>query len=225
MDARSNFSFGVLTAGINSAATSLTVGSGQGARFPSTPFNAVIWRNDLRSPADAYWAGEAEIVRVTNRTGDVLTITRAQEGTSAVNLNTADKTYEIWAGPTAGFWSDAIAFPVTVTIGDGYSDIGAGVVTWIQVPFDSTIQQVTLLADQAGSIVIDIWKASYANYPPVLANSITASAKPTLSSAIKSQDSTLTGWTKSITAGDVLKCYVESASIVKKVVAILKLSK
>lgn len=95
----------------------------------------------------------------------------------------------------------------------------------LRFPFSGTIQSVTLLADVSGSIVVDIWKDTYANYPPTVADSICASAKPTLSSAIKSEDTTLTGWTKSIAAGDVLLFNVDSASTVKQVTVILKVTK
>lgn len=109
MDARTNFAFGTLTAGIASGATSLSVGAGEGARFPAVPFNAVIWnKTDYASPAHAYHAGAAEIVRVTAIATDTLTITRAQESTAAVNLNTGGKTYEIWAGPTVRYWDDSL---------------------------------------------------------------------------------------------------------------------
>lgn len=110
MDARKNFAFGTLAAGINNVATSLSVGAGEGARFPATPFNAVIWQaTDYKSPAHAFHAGQAEIVRVTAIATDTLTITRAQEGTTAVNLNAGGKTYEIWAGPTDAYWTQLYA--------------------------------------------------------------------------------------------------------------------
>ena len=48
--------------------------------------------------------------------------------------------------------------------------------------------------------------------PPTVADTITASAKPTLSSATKSEDTTLTGWTTAVTAGDVFGFMVDSAS-------------
>ena len=82
----------------------------------------------------------------------------------------------------------------------------------IIVPFDCTITGVTLLADQSGDIVVDIWKDSYGNHPPTDADSITASAPPTLSTAAKSQDTTLTGWTVSFSAGDWLVFYLSSLS-------------
>lgn len=85
-----------------------------------------------------------------------------------------------------------------------------------------TIQSVTVLSDVSGSIVIDIWKDTYVNAAPTVADTITASAKPTLSSATKSQDSTLTGWTTAIAAGDVLRFNVDSASTVTRVTIAIK---
>jgi hypothetical protein len=58
--------------------TSLTVVTGEGALFPAAPFNATVC-----PPGVLPSAANAEIVRVTARNGDVLTITRAQEGSVA----------------------------------------------------------------------------------------------------------------------------------------------
>jgi hypothetical protein len=58
----------ILAAGIDAVATSLTVAAGEGARFPASNFHITI---------------EDEILLCTTRTGDVLTVTRAQEGTAA----------------------------------------------------------------------------------------------------------------------------------------------
>lgn len=79
-------------------------------------------------------------------------------------------------------------------------------------PWTGTITKATLLAEVSGSAVIDVWKDTYANYPPVVGDTITASAKPTLSSAIKSENSTLTGWTLSVTAGDVFGFNLDSVT-------------
>src|SRR4029434_10139417 len=58
--------------------TSLTVTAGDGAIFPTVPFNASILPVGVR-PTPAV----AEIVRVTARSGDVFTIARVQEGSAA----------------------------------------------------------------------------------------------------------------------------------------------
>lgn len=82
----------------------------------------------------------------------------------------------------------------------------------MRVPFNCTITGVYLYGDQTGSIVIDIWKDTHANYPPTIADTIVASAKPTISSSTKSSDTTLTGWTTTLAAGDVLYFNVDSVT-------------
>ena len=112
-----------------------------------------------------------------------------------------------------------------ITINGGGSAITTGTKGEIQIPYDCTIASVTLLADQTGSAVLDVWKDTYANYPPDVADTITASAKPTLSSAIKYTDSTLTGWTTAVTAGDTIRFRVDSASTVTRLTLIIKVTK
>ena len=56
------------------------------------------------------------------------------------------------------------------------------------------------------------------------ADSITASAPVTISSATKAQDATLTGWTTAISAGDVLGFNVDSASTVTKATLTIKVT-
>jgi hypothetical protein len=97
--------------------------------------------------------------------------------------------------------------------------------TGVQIPFACTITGVTLLANTTGSVVIDIWKDTYANFPPTVADTICAAAKPTLSSATKYEDNTLTGWTTSIAAGDVLYFNVDSASTISSLLITLKVTK
>jgi hypothetical protein len=114
---------------------------------------------------------------------------------------------------------------IVVSIDGGGSAIAANATIWRVVDFACTIVGWTLLADASGSIVVNIWKDSYANYPPDVNDKITASAPPTISSATKAQSSTLTGWTTAIDAGDVLKFNVDSCSTVKTVVLCLKVKR
>ena len=116
-------------------------------------------------------------------------------------------------------------FDVPFIIDGGGSAISTGIKGDLALDFAATINQVTLLADQSGSIVVDIWKDTYANYPPTVADTITASAKPTLSSATKSKDSTLTGWTTSVASGDTLRFNVDSATTVTRVLVLLKMTR
>jgi hypothetical protein len=114
---------------------------------------------------------------------------------------------------SANTLTTAIAF----IIDGGGSAITTGVKGDIEIPFACTITAARLLADQSGSIVVDIWKDTYANFPPTDADSITASAPPTISSATKSEDTTLTGWTTSITAGNILRFNVDSVTSIQRV--------
>lgn len=99
-----NFAKATLKTGISASATSITVTTGGGSNFPAVPFNAVVWNStDYSDPSDD---PDVEVVRVTARSGDVLTVTRAQESTAAVAHNTAGVTYKIIAGPTAKVVND-----------------------------------------------------------------------------------------------------------------------
>ena len=77
-DAHKNLAIGTVTTAPGTAGLSLTVASGEGARFPAAPFNCTVWPASV-----APLPTNAEIVRVTARAGDVFTIARAQEGTTA----------------------------------------------------------------------------------------------------------------------------------------------
>ncbi len=58
-------------------------------------------------------------------------------------------------------------------------------------------------------------KSTYSGFPST--SSIVASAPVVLSSAQKHQDNTLTGWTTSVAAGDIIEWVVDSASTVQRV--------
>ena len=113
---------------------------------------------------------------------------------------------------------------INFVIDGGGVAITTGLKGDIVFDFACTINQWTLLADQSGSIVVDIWKDTYANYPPVVGDSITASAKPTISSATKGQSSTLTGWTTSIAAGDIVRFNVDSITTCQRVTLAIKVT-
>jgi hypothetical protein len=95
----------------------------------------------------------------------------------------------------------------------------------LTVPFACTINRWDLVADQSGSIVIDVWLDSWGNFPPTVADTITGSEKPTLSSAMNAQDTSLGTWTTAIGSGDVLAFNVDSASTLTKATLTLGVTK
>jgi hypothetical protein len=114
---------------------------------------------------------------------------------------------------------------INFVIDGGGSAIATGIKGDIEIPWAGVINQVTMLADQSGSIVVDIWKDSYANFPPEDADSITAAAPPTITTATKSQDSTLTDWTTAVAAGDILRFNVDSCDTITRVTVSLKITR
>jgi len=87
-DAINNFALSTVATAPSPAAsgTSLVVAAGEGSKFPTAPFNAVVW------PANSQpTTANAEIVRVTNISTDTFTITRQAEGTSARTIIIGDQ--------------------------------------------------------------------------------------------------------------------------------------
>lgn len=105
---------------------------------------------------------------------------------------------------------------ITFTI-DGQGSVIAAGGTWYlsNIPYAGTITAWAIVADVSGSVVIDVWKANAA--VPTVANTITASALPTLTSAQSAFGGSIAGWTTAIAAGDVFAFHVNSATTLTKV--------
>lgn len=100
-----------------------------------------------------------------------------------------------------------------ISVFDGAGGVlGSGIRLDLPLDFNATIQSATLVGYPTGNLVVDVYKTPYASFPGSTGQSITASAKPTLTNAIKYQDTTLTGWTTAITAGDILRYNIDSVS-------------
>lgn len=87
-DAHKNFAISAVVTAPSPATsgTSLVVTTGQGARFPTPPFNATIWPSGtIPDPTNA------EIVRVTDISTDTFTIVREQEDTTAMTVGVGDQ--------------------------------------------------------------------------------------------------------------------------------------
>jgi hypothetical protein len=124
------------------------------------------------------------------------------------------------AGPIS-----AVTSALECVIDGGGAVITTGVKGDLEVPFNCTINSARMFADQSGSIVVNVWKDTYANFPPVVGDKITASAPPTITADDQSQDSTLTGWTTTLSAGDVLRFNVDSVSSITRVTLSLRVTR
>jgi len=80
-----NNAFATLASGINSSVTSITVTTGQGARFPTLGTGDYFYATLVDT------SNNLEIVKCTARSTDVLTVVRAQESTTARAYSAGDR--------------------------------------------------------------------------------------------------------------------------------------
>jgi hypothetical protein len=103
-----------------------------------------------------------------------------------------------------------------------------GLQGFLQVPSAATITSVTLLADQTGSVQVDLWVCTYAAFAPpthpASGDTITASDKPTITSGVDYNDTTLSGWTTALAAGSVIGYDVVSVTTITRVTVILNVT-
>ena len=114
---------------------------------------------------------------------------------------------------------------INVVISGGENVVMAGVALDVIVPFDCEITSATALAKESGTLQVDIWKGTYASYPPTDANSITASAPVKIIGWYKTQDTTLSGWTKTISANDILRFNVDGVTLITQATITLNVTK
>jgi hypothetical protein len=113
-------------------------------------------------------------------------------------------------------------FDLMVVIDGGGAAITTGVKCDFHADFAFTITGWTVLLDQSGSIVVDVWKDTYANYPPTGADTIAGTEKPTVAAATKGQDATLTSFSGAVAAGDTLRFNVDSATTAQRATIIFR---
>jgi|SRR3990167_1601336 len=92
------------------------------------------------------------------------------------------------------------------------------------VPFDCEVWKWRVVADQSGSIVVDIWMDTYAAFLAGTladADSITGTDTPTLSSVVSNESTALTGWTRHLIKGRTLRYNVDSVATVQRAVITL----
>jgi len=135
---------------------------------------------------------------------DLLTYGQIIDGTGKLVARDGSQLTNIPGNPTTGV--------IGACFDGGGALIAVGKLQDIVIPANGTITSWEILGDQSGSIQFDIWKAAYSAYPPVVGGTIVATAPPLVSSASKATSSTLTGWTTSVAAGDILRFKVTSVT-------------
>lgn len=92
-----NNAFGTLNAGINSSATTIVLTAGQGSRFPTLSAGDYFYATLIDT------SNNLEIVKVTARSTDTMTVVRGQDNTTARAYSTNDR-FEL--RPTAALFNE-----------------------------------------------------------------------------------------------------------------------
>jgi hypothetical protein len=95
-----NNAYGTLSASITSSATTIALATGQGARFPSLSGGDYFFGTLIDT------SNNVEIVKVTARSSDTMTVVRGQDNTTARAYSTNDR-FEL--RPTAALFDDLVA--------------------------------------------------------------------------------------------------------------------
>lgn len=113
------------------------------------------------------------------------------------------------------------------TIGDGTNVISTGTYYIdVHVPYDCIITGWHIYGlKESGSIVFDVWACDSASYPPTVANSITPSDKPTLSSARQDEGVPGGGWTTALNESDVVRINVDSVTSLTAALLVIELQR
>ena len=115
-------------------------------------------------------------------------------------------------------------FDIVYVIDGGGVAIVTGSKGFLMVDTGCSITQWTLIADQAGAIVIDVKRSTYGGFPTTT-SIIGGGNKPTLSAVQKNQAAP-SSWTSTlINAGDVLEFNVDSATTVTRAILSLTVSR
>ncbi len=123
-------------------------------------------------------------------------------------------------------WQDEIIM-LGMIIGNGIDVIGTGLKGAIPMFVGMDITEWSIVADVSGSITLDLWVDSEANWPPTIADTIVASDKPKIVTATKANGTALTGWTKAFASGTKRYMYinVDSCTSIKRVTFVLTAKK
>jgi hypothetical protein len=110
----------------------------------------------------------------------------------------------------------AVGKVVTFVFDGGGEALEAGAGASVVLPYGFTAQAWTLIADQAGDVVLDVWVDTLANHPPTNADSVASGHEPAIVNGT-SATGNMTGWASAVWAnGSVVTVNVDSCTGIQK---------
>lgn len=156
------------------------------------------------------WDTQLQSLAALSYTGNSLKVVRVNSGETDFEVATISTT----TAGTIGFTTDGAGLV-----------IATGVKGYFTTAFAGTITGWSITAtDSSPTCTIDVWKIGTGTALPTVANTITAAAKPALSTGNAIRSSNLTGWTTSFSAGDIFGFNLDAVTVATKITFALEIT-
>jgi hypothetical protein len=171
--------------------------------------------NDTASPGNSMLYG-------TNGSGTLGWYAQPSGSGGVTSIVNTDGTISVAGTTTVTLGINKVPMEFGAAWGNGTNAVSTSTNAVLRsVPFACTLKEVLIYTQGgSGSCTISVWKCAYSALPPTSGGDITGGVSPAISSGIKYDNTTLSGWTTSFSAGDCF-LFTLSASSTFTYVAIL----
>lgn len=204
--------------GTNAAAAGISAASAAAAAAQSTANSAQSAASTAQSAADAAQSS-ASAAQVSANAAQV-SANGAQTAANAAQATGSAALVVAWAGTAAAAVNAHERVGCSYVIDGAGAEIVQGFKGFVEIPFAMWVTGWTIVAEQAGSCVVDIVKSNgYAGFPTTV--SIVDNDRPTLNNTQKNQNTNPSAWVRAIGQGDLLGFTVLGAGTVQSVTVAL----
>jgi hypothetical protein len=153
----------------------------------------------------------------------------ALTGGKAVRRNSGDSAFEAFTPLEASDLTNTKKGSFGIAITGAAAPITTGLKGTLVMPYAGTITGWQIFETSSTPIstntVVDVWLDTYANYPPTSGDSIAGTEKPTLTNQTKNEDTSLSTWSTSVAAGDVIAFNVDSNDDAENLLIVINITK
>lgn len=112
---------------------------------------------------------------------------------------------------------------ITATFDGGGAALVPGTVCYTRLPYGFTASKWSIIADQAGSLVLDVWVDSYANGLPTNADTVTNGHEPALTASATGEDADLADWSDVAWAsGQIVAINIDSCTTITRATLVIE---
>jgi len=181
--------------------------------FPTSPTDGQVYTTAFGSrykyySADNKWVKDGTLIGETGARGLTGPGATGLQGETGLQGDTGPEGLQGVTGLDYGATG-----ALSIVLDGGGATLETGLRGDVQVPFNISLDSWRLLGDPSGTLMIQLWKDTYANYPPTSADSITGGyTGPQFTGTNKNEESTLSGWTTTLNSGDILRVNIADVS-------------